>query len=117
MVLIMVYNNRNYWTSSIVRYSKNYPLVFVDLIQWLGLLHKMFTSFSILVSYLCMLYHNFYCIIYCYLPLTMPSLRYLYFCSYSDLGFPSPWTATLTWWEGLCLFDVKKADKRQSEIK
>jgi hypothetical protein len=29
----------------------------------------------------------------------------------------SPWTATLTWWEGLCLFDVKKADQRQSEIK
>jgi hypothetical protein len=21
----------------------------------------------------------------------------------------------LTWWEGLCLFDVKKADQRQSE--
>jgi hypothetical protein len=32
-------------------------------------------------------------------------------------GGPSPWTATLTWWEGLCLFDVKKADQRQSEIK
>jgi hypothetical protein len=27
------------------------------------------------------------------------------------------WTATLMWWEGLCLFDVKKADQRQSEIK
>jgi hypothetical protein len=26
-------------------------------------------------------------------------------------------TATFTWWEGLCLFDVKKADQRQSEIK
>jgi hypothetical protein len=25
-------------------------------------------------------------------------------------------TATLTWWEGLCLFFVKKADQRQSEI-
>jgi hypothetical protein len=23
----------------------------------------------------------------------------------------------LTWWGGLCLFDVKKADQRQSEIK
>jgi hypothetical protein len=23
----------------------------------------------------------------------------------------------LTWWEGLCLFDVKKADQRQTEIK
>jgi hypothetical protein len=23
----------------------------------------------------------------------------------------------LTWWEGLCLFDVKKADQRQSEVK
>jgi hypothetical protein len=33
------------------------------------------------------------------------------------VGTPSPWTATLTWWEGLCLFDVKKADQRQSEIK
>jgi hypothetical protein len=30
---------------------------------------------------------------------------------------PSPWTATLTWWEGLCLFDLKKADQRQSEMK
>jgi hypothetical protein len=30
---------------------------------------------------------------------------------------PSPWTATLTWWEGFCLFDVKKADQRRSEIK
>jgi hypothetical protein len=27
------------------------------------------------------------------------------------------WAATLTWWEGLCLFGVKKADQRQSEIK
>jgi hypothetical protein len=27
---------------------------------------------------------------------------------------PSPWTDTLTWWEGLCFFDVKKADQRQS---
>jgi hypothetical protein len=34
-----------------------------------------------------------------------------------ELVEPSPWTATLTWWEGLCLFDVKKADQRQSEIK
>jgi hypothetical protein len=25
--------------------------------------------------------------------------------------------ATLTWWKGLWLFDVKKADERQSEIK
>jgi hypothetical protein len=23
----------------------------------------------------------------------------------------------LTWWEGFCLLDVKKADQRQSEIK
>jgi hypothetical protein len=23
----------------------------------------------------------------------------------------------LPWWEGLCLFNVKKADQRQSEIK
>jgi hypothetical protein len=36
---------------------------------------------------------------------------------YNDYLQPSPRTVTLTLWEGLCLFDVKKADQRQSEIK
>jgi hypothetical protein len=38
--------------------------------QGLGLLHKTFTSFSILISGLFMLYCNFYYIFSCYLPLT-----------------------------------------------
>jgi hypothetical protein len=41
----------------------------------------------------------------------------LYLIGRAERKLPSPWTATLTWWEGLCLFDVKKADQRQSEIK
>jgi hypothetical protein len=31
-----------------------------------------------------------------------------------SIVFPSPWTATLTCWAGLCLFDVKKADQMLS---
>jgi hypothetical protein len=50
----------------------------MDLVCWLGLLQKIFTSIYILVSGLCILYHNFYCMCSCYLPLTKPSLRYLY---------------------------------------
>jgi hypothetical protein len=42
------------------------------------------------------------------------NINTLYIYIYS---MPSPWTATLTWWESLCLFDLKKADQRQSEIK
>jgi hypothetical protein len=52
------------------------------------LLHKIFTSLSILVSGLCMLYHNFYCIFSFYLPLTKPGLRYLCWHGLSsDWGF------------------------------
>jgi hypothetical protein len=42
----------------------------------------------LLVSGLCMLYHSSYCKFSCYLPLTKPGLRYLYSCSYADLGCP-----------------------------
>jgi hypothetical protein len=46
---------------------------------WLGLLHKIFTFLSVLVSGLCVLYHNFYCIFsFC--------VRCLYSCSYNDIG-------------------------------
>jgi hypothetical protein len=43
----------------------------------LGLLHEIFTSFSILVSCLCMFYHNFYCILLCSLSFTQPGLRFV----------------------------------------
>jgi hypothetical protein len=43
---------------------------------------------KILVSGLCTLYHNFYCIFFCYLPSTKPGLRYLYSCGYTDMGCP-----------------------------
>jgi hypothetical protein len=43
----------------------------------LGLLHKIFTSPSILDSGLCMLYHIFIIHYSHYLPLTKPDLRYL----------------------------------------
>jgi hypothetical protein len=33
----------------------------MDLVFLLGLLHKIFMSLSILISGLCMFYHNFYC--------------------------------------------------------
>jgi hypothetical protein len=41
-----------------------------------------------LVSCLCMFYHNFYCILPCYLPLTKSCLIYLHSCSYTDMGCP-----------------------------
>jgi hypothetical protein len=50
----------------------------MDLVCWLGVLTKIFTYVSILVSGLCMLYHYFYCTFSCYLPSTKPGLRYLY---------------------------------------
>jgi hypothetical protein len=61
----------------------------MDLVCGLGLVHKISTSISILVSGLCMLYHNFYCIFSCYLSLTKPGLGCLYSCSYTDTGCPA----------------------------
>jgi hypothetical protein len=43
---------------------------------------KISSPFSILVSGLCMLYHNFY------YTLSKSGLRYSYFCSYTDIGCP-----------------------------
>jgi hypothetical protein len=43
---------------------------------------------TILVSGLCELYHNFYCIFSFYLPSTKPGLRYLYSCNYADMCSP-----------------------------
>jgi hypothetical protein len=60
---------------------KFYALDFMDLLSCLGSLHKIFTSFSIQVSGLCMLCHNSYCIFSCYLPLTKPGLMCLCSCS------------------------------------
>jgi hypothetical protein len=37
-----------------------------------------------------MLYHNFYSIFFCYLPLTEPNPRNLYGCSYTDIKCPVP---------------------------
>jgi hypothetical protein len=54
----------------------------------LGLLHKMFTSLSVLLSGLCMLYHKFYYIFSCYISLMKPGLRYLYSCSYINMYCP-----------------------------
>jgi hypothetical protein len=53
---------------------------------WLSLLHKISTTFSILASGLCMLYHNFYFTFSGYLPPTEPGLKYLHSCSYADIG-------------------------------
>jgi hypothetical protein len=77
----------NFWAEDHVwgNYA-SYALVFMVLVCWLGLLHKIVTSLSILVSGLCMLYHNFYCIFSCYLYSKKPCLRYLYGCSYNDVG-------------------------------
>jgi hypothetical protein len=51
-------------------------LVFMDLVCWLGFLHKVSTSFCRLVSGLCMLHHNFYCKFFsCYIPVTKRGLR------------------------------------------
>jgi hypothetical protein len=38
----------------------SYALFFMDLVCWLGLLYEISPSFSILVSGLSLLYHNFY---------------------------------------------------------
>jgi hypothetical protein len=77
--------NLNHWTLYV---SITTALVFMDLVCWLGLLHKISTSFSILVLGLCMPYYNLYCTFSCYLPLTKSGLRYLYSCSYADIGCP-----------------------------
>jgi hypothetical protein len=61
-----------------IKFSNSYALVIMDLVCWLDLLHKLSTSFFILISGLCMIYHNFYCKFSCYLPLTKPGLGYLY---------------------------------------
>jgi hypothetical protein len=53
----------------------SYVFGFIDLVRWLGLLHRISTFFTILVSGLCMLYHNFYYTCSCYLPLTKPDLK------------------------------------------
>jgi hypothetical protein len=59
------------------KFSNNsYALVFMDLVCWLGLLHKIVTFLSILVSGWLMVYHNFCCIFSCYLPSSLPGLRY-----------------------------------------
>jgi hypothetical protein len=52
----------------------------MNLVCWLGFLNKILISFSSLVSGLCIIYHNFYCVFSCYLPSTKPGLRYLYSC-------------------------------------
>jgi hypothetical protein len=59
----------------------------MDLACWTGLLHKIFTSPSVLVSGLCVLYHNFYCIFSSYLPSTKSGLRYIYSCSSTDMDW------------------------------
>jgi hypothetical protein len=67
----MVYNTQDYW----VFWTLSYALVFMDLVCWLGLLHNISTSFSILVSGLCMLYNNFDCTFSCYIPMIKPGLH------------------------------------------
>jgi hypothetical protein len=56
---------------------------------------------------------------YLLVPIPATSRPCRYFLHHTDLSVLGKIknTATLTWWEGLCLFDVKKADLRQSEIK
>jgi hypothetical protein len=54
----------------------------------LRLLHKLFTSLSILVLGLCMLYNNLYCVFSYHLPSTNPGLKYLHSCNDNDMGCP-----------------------------
>jgi hypothetical protein len=54
----------------------------------LGLLHTIFTIFSILVSRLHMLRHNFCCTFFCFMSLTKPDHRCLCSCDYIDVGWP-----------------------------
>jgi hypothetical protein len=64
---------------------QSYALVFMDFTCWLSLLHKIFSSFSILVSDLCMFYYDFNCILFCYLRSTKAGLRYLCSCNCTDM--------------------------------
>jgi hypothetical protein len=59
----------------------------MDLVCWLGVLHNIFASIFILVSGLCMVHRNFFCLFSCYLPSTNPGLRHLYSYSYTDMSF------------------------------
>jgi hypothetical protein len=59
----------------IIQFS--YALVFMDLVCWVDFLHEMFIYFSILVSGLCVLHHDFIVLFCRYLPLTKPGLRCL----------------------------------------
>jgi hypothetical protein len=65
-VLMMVYNTMIYWvfglcpSCGILKNTKEGNVLEIGF-HGLGLLNKFSTSFTILVTGLCMLYHNFYC--------------------------------------------------------
>jgi hypothetical protein len=52
-----------------------------------GFLHTTYTSLSILISGLCMLHHNFYCIFSC-ISLWQSLVSYLHGCSCTGMGCP-----------------------------
>jgi hypothetical protein len=60
----------------------------MDVVCWPSLLRKVSTSFSILVSLVCMLYHSFYFTFSSCLPMTKPVLTYLCSCRLSSKIWP-----------------------------
>jgi hypothetical protein len=70
-------------------------MVYTDFVCLLRLLHNICTSIFILISGLCLLFHNFYCIFSCYLPSTRPGLKYLYNYSYTG---PPLWSSGQSFW-------------------
>jgi hypothetical protein len=57
----------------------------MDFTCLLYFLYTIFSFLSISVSGLCMYYHNFYCMLSCYLPSAKPGLKCLYSCSCTDI--------------------------------
>jgi hypothetical protein len=89
----------------------------VVLVSWLSLLKQRFASLSVLVSCLCMFWHNLYFIhvFSCCLPSTQRELRYFHRCSCTDIvRFEGCTAATMknaVFWD-LCPMAVVRITRR-----
>jgi hypothetical protein len=82
----------------------------------LGLLHKIFITFSMLVSGLYMLYHNFYYTFSCYLLMTKPDIRCFCSCSYIDVGWPVVEMGSFYWTQRSRCFPSLFWGRKQTQL-
>jgi hypothetical protein len=62
------------------------PVNSMSVIGCLDLLHTILKSASILVSFMCMLYHNFYCTFVLLSPFEKKTFLVYLYCCYNDIG-------------------------------